>query len=153
MLWHVSPLHRISGSAWMMPTEIPQSDTKTTFWSTLAARLVATVLGKTRQPSVESQWGNYASSPPVGAVDCPSNSGGEAVVARHGFGNWGNTQLSKENSDRHAVKWGRILVRRCVSPAGRRAVQGVCAWSVCSPNFNFWVQFNFSDPHSISIYN
>ena len=72
-----------------------------------------------------------------------------AVVARHGFGNWRNTQLSKENSDRHAVKWGRILVRRCVSPAGRRAVQGVCARSVCSPNFNFWVQFNFSDPHSI----
>ena len=53
----------------------PHSDTKTTFWSTLAARRVATVLGKTRQPSVESQWGNYASSPPVGAVDCPSNSG------------------------------------------------------------------------------
>ena len=49
----------------------PHSDTKTTFWSTLAARRVATVLGKTRQPSVESQWGNYASSPPVGAADCP----------------------------------------------------------------------------------
>ena len=49
----------------------PRSDTKTTFWSTLAARRVAAVLGKTRQPSVESQWGNYASSPPVGAADCP----------------------------------------------------------------------------------
>ena len=58
----------------------PHSDTKTTFWSTLAARRVATVLGKTRQPSVESQWGNYASSPPVGAVDCPSNSGGEVSL-------------------------------------------------------------------------
>ena len=41
----------------------PHSDTKTTFWSTLAARRVAAVLGKTRQPSVESQWGNYKSSP------------------------------------------------------------------------------------------
>ena len=38
------------------------------------------------------------------------------------FGNSRNTKLSKENSDRHAVKWGRVLVRRCVSPAGRRAV-------------------------------
>ena len=75
----------------------PRSDTKTTFWSTLAARRVAAVLGKTRQPSVESQWGNYASSPPVGAVDCPSNSGGEVSLeplppGGH-FGNSGQTML------------------------------------------------------------
>ena len=49
----------------------PRSGTKTTFWSALAAKQVATVLGKTRRPSVGSQRGNYASSPPVGAADHP----------------------------------------------------------------------------------
>ena len=136
MLWHVSPLHRISGSAWMIPTEIPQSDTKTTFWSTLAARRVATVLGKTRQPSVESQWGNYASSPPVTVLPiAPSNSGGEvslrAPCGQRGSKRVGGT-LCEAGTARTSTQTGALHAPP--RPACSRSIAGVlwASWAMQS---------------------